>query len=68
LVLAFCVLLVVSLVEGLQLPLRNAREWKLWPVYLLVPVGGFLLLQLLGLVVRQRPLPPEAARQTGQPA
>ena len=66
LVLAFCVLLLVSLVEGLQLPLRNMREWRLWPLFLLVPIGGFLLLQLLGLVVKQRtPVVQVSTRQAG---
>jgi hypothetical protein len=51
LVLAICVLLLVTLVEGLQLPLRNLAAWRLWPLYLLMPIGAFLLLQFLGLAL-----------------
>src|SRR5262249_18937293 len=47
LVAALFVLLLVVLVESLQLPIREFWVWRLWPVYLLVPIVVFLMLQLL---------------------
>lgn len=54
LVLAICMLILVTLVEGLQLPLRKLPVWRMWPFFLLAPIGGFLLLQLLGFAVQGR--------------
>jgi hypothetical protein len=45
--------MIAAVVEGLQLPLRNWPLWRLWPVYLLVSIVAFLLLQLLKLAVRR---------------
>lgn len=42
------VLVVVVMVEGLQLPLRNFFLWRIWPLYLLVPMVIFLMFQVLG--------------------
>jgi hypothetical protein len=53
LVMALAVVLLATIVEGLQLPLRNWQVWRFWPVYLLVPIGVFLLLQLLQLAVKR---------------
>jgi hypothetical protein len=50
---ALGVVLVATIVEGLRLPLRDWAAWRYWPVYLLVPIGVFLLLQLLQLVVKK---------------
>ncbi|ADB18568.1 hypothetical protein Psta_3914 [Pirellula staleyi DSM 6068] len=63
-----CLLLMVALgavmlatiVEGLQLPLRNWAVWRYWPAYLLVPIAIFLILQLLQLVIK-RQQPPSIA-------
>jgi predicted dehydrogenase len=44
---ALAAVLLATVVEGLRLPMRNWPLWRLWPVYLLVPIGAFLLLQLL---------------------
>ncbi len=46
-------LLIVGVVEGLKLPLRNNALWQLWPHFLLVLVVIFLLLQLLQLVFQR---------------
>jgi hypothetical protein len=54
LVLALCFLLLVTVVEGLRLPVRNLPAWRAWPLYVLIPIGAFLLLQLLGFVAKQR--------------
>lgn len=64
LLLALCALLLVSVVDGLRLPLRNLQAWRLWPLYLLIPIGAFLLLQLLGLVAK--PQSPEVQPTTGR--
>lgn len=55
LVLTFALLAVflAALVDGLQMPLRNWTVWRLWPVYLLVPVAFFLALQLLQLALKR---------------
>jgi hypothetical protein len=53
LVAALAMVLLAALVEGLRLPLRNWPVWQMWPTLLLVPLGLFLLLQLLQLVVRR---------------
>ena len=50
---ALGVLFVATIVEGLRLPLREWAVWRFWPVYLLVPIAVFLLLQLLQLVVKK---------------
>ncbi|HEX5105181.1 MAG TPA: hypothetical protein VFV87_15280, partial [Pirellulaceae bacterium] len=47
------VVFVATIVEGLRLPLRDWPAWKYWPIYLLVPVVVFLLLQLLQLAVKR---------------
>jgi predicted dehydrogenase len=44
---------VVSLVEGLQLPLRNWAVWRLWPLFMIVPLGIFLVTQLLQTVIEK---------------
>jgi hypothetical protein len=53
LVMALGVLFVAVIVEGLRLPMRTWPLWRLWPFYLLVPIGAFLLLQLLQLAVKR---------------
>jgi len=53
LVMALLVLFLAVIVEGLRLPMRSWPLWRLWPFYLLVPIGGFLLLQLLQLAVKR---------------
>jgi len=50
---ALGVVFVATIVEGLRLPLRDWAVWRYWPVYLLVPIAVFLLLQLLQLVVKK---------------
>ena len=54
-------LMIAATVEGLQLPLRESRFWKAWPIYLLVPIALFLLLQLLQVVARR----PEKKQKQG---
>jgi len=51
---ALVVVLFVVLVESLQLPIRELLIWRLWPVYLLVPIVVFLILQLLQLAAKPR--------------
>jgi len=46
-------LFVVSLVEGLQLPLRNWGVWRLWPLGLIVPLAIFLAMQFLHTVIEK---------------
>jgi hypothetical protein len=58
-------LFAVALVEALQLPLREMGFWRAWPLYVLLPLGVFLLLQLLGFVAKKEPAPDEAS---GPPA
>lgn len=53
LVMALGVVFIATVVEGLRLPMRDWLLWKYWPIYLLVPVVVFLLLQLLQLVVKR---------------
>ena len=53
LLMALGAVFLATIVEGLQLPLRNWAVWKYWPIYLLIPVVAFLLLQLLQLVVKR---------------
>jgi hypothetical protein len=55
LVMAVLVLFLAVIVEGLRLPMRSWPLWRLWPFYLLVLIGGFLLLQLLQLAVKREP-------------
>jgi hypothetical protein len=55
LVMAAGAVLVATIVEGLRLPIRNWPAWRLWPVYLLAPIGVFLLLQLLQLAIKREP-------------
>ena len=57
LVMALAVLFVATIVEGLRLPLRDWAVWKFWPVYLLLPIGVFLLLQLLQLAIKRENVP-----------
>ncbi len=52
---------VVAMVEGLQLPLREMGFWRAWPLYVLMPLGVFLLLQLLGFVVKKEAAPGAAS-------
>ncbi|HTN77586.1 MAG TPA: hypothetical protein VL096_20145 [Pirellulaceae bacterium] len=47
-------LIFVAIVEGLQLPLHNFLLWRIWPLYLLVPILIFLFLQVLGLLARKK--------------
>jgi hypothetical protein len=44
------VLLMVGIVDGLRLPLREMEIWRLWPALLVAPLATFLALQLLQLV------------------
>jgi predicted dehydrogenase len=53
--LALMVLFVATMVEGLHLPLRDAPFWRLWPVYLVIPIVVFLVMQLLQVVVKRDP-------------
>ena len=50
---ALGVVFMATVVEGLRLPLRDWAVWRYWPVYLLVPIVVFLLLQLLQIVVKK---------------
>jgi hypothetical protein len=50
---ALGVVFVATIVEGLRLPLRDWAVWRYWPLYLLVPIAVFLMLQLLQLVVKK---------------
>jgi hypothetical protein len=50
---ALGVLFLATIVEGLRLPLRDWTVWRYWPIYLLVPIAVFLMLQLLQLVVKK---------------
>lgn len=50
---ALGVLFIIVLVESLQLPIRSLLVWRLWPVYLLVPIVIFLLMQFLQLAVKK---------------
>ncbi len=43
-------LVFAGIVEGLRLPFREHILWKMWPIYLLVPLAVFLVLQLLKFV------------------
>ena len=40
-------LLIAGVVEGLHLPLRETFIWRLWPVFLFVPLAVFLALSTL---------------------
>jgi hypothetical protein len=53
LVMALGVVCIATIVEGLRLPMRDWMIWQYWPIYLLVPVVVFLLLQLLQLAVKR---------------
>jgi hypothetical protein len=58
LVAGLLMLLLAATIEGLQLPIRNWPAWRLWPVYVLLPVLAFLLLQTLQVIVKpKRPGP-----------
>lgn len=57
LLMALAVVGLATIVEGLQLPLRDWPVWHWWPVALLVPVVVFLLLQLLQLAVKRENAP-----------
>jgi hypothetical protein len=48
------VILLAATVEGLHLPIRNWPAWRLWPVFVLLPVLAFLLLQTLQVFVRPK--------------
>ena len=50
---ALGVVFLATIVEGLRLPLRDWAVWRYWPIYLLVPIAVFLMLQLLQLVVKK---------------
>ena len=60
-------LFLAGLVEGLQLPIRNTFLWRLWPAALVLPLGVFLLLQLLRLVF-ERPARNSEAETGSMPA
>jgi hypothetical protein len=47
-------LLVVGIVEGLKIPLRDTAIWQLWPALMFAPLAVFLALQLLQLVFPRR--------------
>jgi hypothetical protein len=47
------VLFLVVLVESLQLPIRGFLVWRIWPIYLLIPIVFFLTLQLLQFAVKK---------------
>jgi hypothetical protein len=53
LVMSVAFVLLAAIIEGLQLPMREWRIWQPWPFYLLVPLGAFLLLQFLQLVIKR---------------
>jgi hypothetical protein len=53
LVMSLLVVFLATIVEGLQLPMRNWPVWRLWPFYLLAPIVAFLLLQLLQLAIKR---------------
>jgi hypothetical protein len=53
LMMALGVVFVATVVEGLRLPMRDWLVWKYWPIYLLVPVVVFLLLQFLQLAIKR---------------
>jgi hypothetical protein len=53
LVMALGVVFIATIVEGLRLPMRDWMIWQYWPIYLLVPVVVFLLLQLLQLALKR---------------
>jgi hypothetical protein len=55
LLMALAAVLLATVVEGLRLPMRNWPLFQLWPFYLIVPIGAFLLLQLLQLAVKRDP-------------
>jgi hypothetical protein len=44
---------VVSLVEGLQLPLRKSLIWRAWPLALVLPLGIFLAMQFLQTIIEK---------------
>lgn len=53
LMMALGVVFVATIVEGLRLPMRDWAVWQPWPIYLLVPLVVFVLLQLLRVVVKR---------------
>jgi hypothetical protein len=53
LVMAMGVVFLATIVEGLRLPMRDWPLWQYWPIYLLVPIAAFLLLQLLQLAIKR---------------
>jgi predicted dehydrogenase len=64
LVLIFVGLVAAAIVEGLQLPLRDALAWRLWPVYLAGLLAVFLLSQLFKLVFPRRSSPSEPGQSS----
>ena len=61
-------ILLAAAVEGLHLPLRNWLVWRLWPVFILLPVLFFLLLQTLQVFVTPKSGRPKAADRATEPA
>jgi hypothetical protein len=57
---ALVAVLMATLIDGLQLPVRNWPAWRLWPFYLLAPIAFFLALQLFQLALKRES---RAARQ-----
>jgi hypothetical protein len=55
---AIAAMLLVTLVEALQIPVRNWSVWRQWPILLLTPIAVFLLLQLFSLALRRCPRAP----------
>ncbi|WP_425616474.1 hypothetical protein NA78x_000120 [Anatilimnocola sp. NA78] len=53
LLLILLTIFVVSLVEGLQLPLRNWFLWRMWPLALFVPLVIFLAMQFLQTIIQK---------------
>jgi hypothetical protein len=65
LLMALAVVGLATIVEGLQLPLRDWAVWQWWPAFLLVPVTLFLLLQLLQLAIKREPPAEQPAEEAG---
>ena len=57
------VLVVVVVVEGLELPVRQTALWRSWPLVLFVPFALFLALQLLRMVFPKADASPSAQPQ-----
>jgi len=53
LMLLLLAMFVVSLVEGLQLPLRKSPLWRAWPLALVIPLAIFLAMQFLQTIIEK---------------